>query len=139
MADGGKIWATGDPTIDAMLERCVQILTTKGHDYTSGSRNDDRLKNFREIAEKFGVKPELVIGIYMYKHWTAIDLYIKEGKVESEPIGSRIADMINYLLLLWCMVAPKEEARSVAELVAQTTGSLPTFLTDHFWVHEKSW
>lgn len=92
-----------DPDFRMMLLSCDEIAKVKGHDYTQGSPN--RLKNFDDAAARLGLRPEQVLAVYMNKHWSAIETFLKKGKVESEPIEGRIADMINYLLLLSKMVA----------------------------------
>ena len=82
---------------------CWSIYNRKGNDYTRGKGDLDRLDNFRVASEHMGITMEQALGVYTYKHWSAIERYCKEGAVESEPIESRLYDMINYsiLLLLW--------------------------------------
>lgn len=92
---------TCDPDFDAMLQKCIKILEVKGRDYTIG--NDDRLHNFRTCGTFTGLSPKEVLGVYLYKHVAAIYAYIN-NKTESEPIEERIADVINYMLLLYKMV-----------------------------------
>lgn len=98
---------TGDEAIDSLLRKCIETLEVKGNDYTAGRGAVDRLYNFRTAAEKFGISMEQVWAVYAYKHWTAIERYAKQGQVESEPIEGRIMDMINYLLLLNCIIKSK--------------------------------
>ncbi len=102
MSDDRKL--TGDPDMDAMLERCLRILKVKGDDYTVGRGDADRLHNFRTAAEFLGLSMEEVWAVYAYKHMSAIFAFIK-GKTESEPIEERIADVVNYMLLLARIVA----------------------------------
>ena len=102
MSDERKL--TGDPDMDAMLERCLRILRVKGDDYTVGRGDADRLHNFRTAAEFLGVGMEVVWSTYFYKHVSAIFAWAK-GKTESEPIEERVADAVNYLLLLSKIVA----------------------------------
>ena len=99
---------TGDPRIDAMLERCIKILKVKGDDYTVGHADVDRLHNFRTVASFTGLRMEQVFAVFFYKHIAAIFAFIK-GKTESEPIEERIADAVNYLLLFACIVAESKE------------------------------
>lgn len=94
---------TGDFDFDELLNKCVTILDVKGKDYTIGS--DDRLHNFKTVAEFVGVTPAQVLAVYMYKHMAAVFSHIKNGGAfESEPIDGRLADVINYCLLYWKMV-----------------------------------
>jgi hypothetical protein len=101
-----KVIFTGDDHFDEILRICIQILSTKGNDYSIGSI--DRLHNFRTCSNFMGITPKEALGVYLYKHIAAIYTYIKnDGQSESEPIETRIADVINYMLLLYKMV--KEE------------------------------
>lgn len=79
----------------------IKMLTaTKGEEY---SHDADQLANFRRGAANYGVREEIVLGIYLMKHIDAINSYIALGYVSSEPIESRIDDAILYLLLLKAM------------------------------------
>ena len=80
----------------------VHLLNkTKGSDY---SGDEDALENFKRLATKLELTKEQVLGVYMTKHLDAIDTYIREGNVKSEPIDGRIDDAIVYLILLKAMV-----------------------------------
>jgi hypothetical protein len=104
-----------DPDVDEMLKLCADIRNKKGRDYTLGSR--DPLHNFDAAAAFLSLTPEQVLSVYLYKHMAAVFSYVK-GKTESEPIAQRIADVINYMLLLHKMVRrgqkePKPESPGV--------------------------
>lgn len=89
-------------TMDWMLELAESIRLAKGKDYTGGR---GLLANFDEAANDLGVDPEMVLMIYMHKHLKAISTYASQPFAKtSEPIHTRIADAINYLLLLYLMV-----------------------------------
>lgn len=80
----------------------VDILSSKGHDYTDngeGNEDEDRLFNFKEVGKRLGISPLLVWGIYWTKHNNAIEKFIRTGAVASEPIEERIKDARNYLAL----------------------------------------
>ena len=89
-----------------LLTECLKIQATKGQDYTSGS--GDRLLNFRTAAEAAGISITQAWYVYFFKHLLAVQTYVKRGQVESEPIRGRIADCINYLLLLWLIVREQD-------------------------------
>jgi hypothetical protein len=74
-------------------------MKTKGADYAG---NGDELANFKQAASSYkGLTPFDVWYVYAYKHWCAIATFCsRRGQVESEPIEDRLADLINYLLLL---------------------------------------
>lgn len=110
--------------VEYLLDEALQVSRDKGEDYTVGSK--DVLKNFKSVAERTGLDPKQVLGIYMMKHQDAIANYIKSnGQSESEPIKYRIIDNINYLLLLWGLIqdeAPQEE-KSYEDKFSQSEGS----------------
>lgn len=88
------------PADEKLLADCIEVLASKGADYTAGHMKTDRLHNFRTIATELGVPMEKAWFVYFYKHYASIVKYVKEGQVESEPIRGRIVDCINYLVLL---------------------------------------
>lgn len=85
---------------DKLYERMVkeenEIAITKAHEYTQG----DRLDNFKRIGNELGIKPELILYVYLKKHIDSIAHYIRTGTVLSEPIEGRIKDARVYLALL---------------------------------------
>lgn len=88
-------------TFGWMLEHARRIRDVKGPEYTLGL---DPLHNFDVCASSLNTTPELILSVYAYKHWAAIMSYCAHPeKKTSEPIEDRIADMINYLLLLYKM------------------------------------
>lgn len=80
----------------------VAINRTKGHDYAG---EEDALSNFKRNAARLGMTPIQVWAIYFYKHLDAIETYVREGGVASEPIEGRIRDAILYLYLLRGLVS----------------------------------
>lgn len=82
---------------DSVYKDIVAINETKGKDY---SGDEDALSNFKVLAQRLGMTPLQVWGVYALKHIAAIESYIKNGSVESEPIEGRIDDAILYLFLL---------------------------------------
>lgn len=83
---------------------CWQIYSHKGVDYTRGKFDLDRTDNFKMAAENNGITPLQAWGVYFYKHVSAVWRFLKDGRVESEPIEGRIHDMINYSVLLLLLV-----------------------------------
>ena len=67
---------------------------------------------FKQGAIRIGLTPLQVWAIYFYKHIAAIETYVKNGSVSSEPIEGRIADAINYLILLRALI---EETKGVPQ------------------------
>ena len=79
---------------DGLIAEAWAIQTTKGVDYAG---REDKLANFKKRAAASGISPLQVLSIYMGKHLDSIESFIREGKLESEPIRGRIIDAINYL------------------------------------------
>ena len=96
-------------------EQESKILSHKGNEY---SDQEDRLLNFREVAEFLGRTPAEVALAYLMKHIQSIALAVKTGKYAwtwategGEGLKQRIADARNYLLLLAaCLEAEKDSA-----------------------------
>lgn len=86
---------------DAMYARIVMTNETKGVDYAGET---DALANFKDAAIALGMTPFQIWAVYHHKHQSAIDQFIKRGRVESEPIEDRIMDAILYLFLLLGLV-----------------------------------
>ena len=103
---------TGDVPFDdscqEILAKCVDTLKRKGHDY---ARDRSRLDNFERAAAGLGLRPSAILAVYAFKHWTAIERYCADGKVQSEDIEGRIMDMINYMLLLRYMIKRDGEGK----------------------------
>jgi hypothetical protein len=94
----------------------LELTRSKGADYASDL---DRLSNFKDNARKLGMTQYQIWGVYANKHWDAINAFIKnDGQLESEPIESRIHDIIVYSLLLLGLIqdktkeTPNETART---------------------------
>ena len=71
------------------------------------SSDNDRLQNFREVAEFLGQRPAEVSLAYLLKHIQSITLAVRTGEYawkwktdHGEGLKQRIADARNYLLLL---------------------------------------
>ena len=79
----------------------TDLLIKKGADY---SGNIDTLNNFKQIAGLTGAPKDLVWLVYFMKHVFAVISWCKSGRLESEPIESRIMDARNYLLLLLALI-----------------------------------
>ena len=93
-----------------MVEEEVRVGKTKGMEYTQG----DRLDNFKRIGKEIGIKPELVLWVYLKKHLDSIASYIeglsKDAEyVLSEPIEGRILDARLYLALLRGLIEERKE------------------------------
>lgn len=90
-----------DRVTDMFLERASNIRSSKGKDYQRGM--EDVLSNFKITSEKFGISELKVYAVYLDKHLAAIEYFLRTGRMESEPLQSRILDIVNYMLLLNAM------------------------------------
>ena len=77
----------------------------KGKEYTVG--REDRLVNFKEVADLLDITPLQAWAVYAYKHWTSIMNFVKDGKVHSEAIESRFFDLHTYLELGLAIILEK--------------------------------
>jgi hypothetical protein len=87
-------------------EHCLSVLKTKGADYTEGLAKPSPNANFQVVADMIdnqAVTKYTVWLVYFTKHLTALLKWLKKGTLASEPIEGRIADMVNYLLILQSM------------------------------------
>lgn len=89
----------GDDVFAARFVECMEILRRKNADYSQNEQKHDRIAAFKRIARDTGINPRQAWAVFAQKHWGAIMRYVKDGFVESEPVGGRINDMINYLVL----------------------------------------
>lgn len=86
-----------------MCQAEVKLLDTKGTEY---SGEEDRFRNFKDIAAELDMHPAFVAWVYFKKHLDSIKNYIKNiGNEEykanlSEPIIGRFNDARNYLALM---------------------------------------
>ena len=89
---------------DEFLVREARILDWKAGEYTAGQ---DRLLNFKQVAEFLSQRPAEVALAYLLKHIQSVALAVQSKKYawtweteSGEGLKQRIADARNYLLLL---------------------------------------
>ena len=92
-----------------------KILSHKGNEY---SDKEDRLLNFREVAEFLGRTPAEVALAYLMKHIQSISHAVRteynwcwQTEQGHEGLKQRIADARNYLLLLAACLEAEMEAK----------------------------
>lgn len=91
-----------------LIKKCISITDTKGKDYTKGDL--DVLKAFKEGGSFFDVSSKKYLGFALLKHFNAVFNYIKtDGQSESEPIEDRLADIINYSILLHALIKDEDK------------------------------
>lgn len=94
-------WSQFEKIRDNTLKEIRELNQTKGRDYAGA---EDAFNNFKTNAKRTGLTVFQVWSIYFLKHENALETFIRDGKVQSEPIEGRINDMILYLLLLRGMI-----------------------------------
>lgn len=101
---------------EEFTKREAQLLAWKRNEYASG---EDRLQNFRQVAEWTGQRSAEVALSYLLKHIQSISLAVCSGKyrwcwetVEGEGLKQRIADARNYLLLLAACLEEESEVKN---------------------------
>jgi len=92
-------------------KKCLPILSAKGEDYSGHAYANS---NFDRIADRVGLDRYEVWLVFFHKHLDAITTYLRTGRLSAEPIDDRIADAINYLLILASMLREDENARSAS-------------------------
>jgi hypothetical protein len=62
--------------VDETFATCERLLGVKQIDYANGDR--DRLHNFKVIATRRNITPEMACNLLMLKHETALDDYVDD-------------------------------------------------------------
>ena len=97
--------------VDSFLVECIDTMKSKGQAYAG--EGQDTFANFKRIADRYKIKPEFVLMVYLSKHLDAIDAYIRGEYHDPEPIHGRIKDAINYLLILFGMIKEEQGHESI--------------------------
>ncbi len=96
-----------------LLEFAEEVAAPKREEYTGQSQ--DILYNFKRIAERLGMSPLQVWAVYFNKHVDSVNTFIKGEASVSEPMGSRFADMLNYLFLGIALIIEEEQTQSPSQ------------------------
>lgn len=86
---------------DKLILDCMEIMRSKG---TAYSGLEDKLGNFKRVAKTLALNPRQVWYVYFAKHLDALSAFLRGEYRDSEPIGGRIKDLINYLFLLHALL-----------------------------------
>lgn len=80
------------------------ILIKKGNDYS----NDDKLSNFKQVAEIVGIKPAQVALTLMAIKLSRLGVLLNsEIEPSNESVSDSIIDLSNYSFLLDCIINEK--------------------------------
>lgn len=105
--------------IDAELQRIGDLVADKDADY-AGRDAESAFSNFHHAAEVLQIPEEKVWYVWMWKHWSAVETYVRDGGISSEPIDGRLDDVIGYCLLLKGLIREKENILPTTD-TARTT------------------
>lgn len=86
-----------------------KLLVGKGKDYGGEIANS----NFYRAANDLGLSPYQIWYVYFHKHLSSLQRFLERGRVESEPIESRVDDLITYLFIFKALLV---EARGATKL-----------------------
>ena len=92
---------------DDIFKSCKDILNAKGHDYSDA--DNDRLSNFKDVANLMGIEAKQVWAVYFLKHIFAILTWTKGKELKSETLRGRAEDAINYMILGYALYLEEEE------------------------------
>lgn len=95
--------------LEGQFEALRTLNRTKGNDYTAEA---DALANLRDMP-RAGITGRQKLWVYLDKHMRAIETYVREGQVESEPVETRIQDAVLYLLLFGALVHEEKTAYGI--------------------------
>ncbi len=83
------------------FKQCQGLFAFKGKDYNP---TGTAFKDIKDAGTAMGLSSEQVVGVYMQKHYSAVQSYIKDPRREtSEPIKGRLMDLANYCAMLAIM------------------------------------
>lgn len=78
-----------------------RLFKAKNGDYAPGN---DALSNFKEAAITCGTTDYQAWFVYFFKHFIALQRWIRTGNMNTDTPKSRIQDMIVYLFLLMALL-----------------------------------
>lgn len=91
-----------------LLDKAKAIADAKRPGYTIGS--EDVLANFKRVAQASGMSTGQCNLVYLLKHLDSIKAFILNPDLpQAEPIEERYADLINYVLLNFCIMVEERE------------------------------
>lgn len=86
---------------EKFFQRCLEVYSNKGADYNP---TGVAFKDVRGNAEAMGLRDLQVVGVFMSKHYAAVQSWIKDpDRKTSEPIVGRLMDLANYCAMLAVM------------------------------------
>lgn len=101
-------------------EHCIMELHSEAHRITTEKRpaytigSEDVLKNFKRVADRLGLTPMQVWGVYFLKHVDSLTAYAKDKDIpQAEAMIGRFADAMNYLDLGYALMKEGEKSGAI--------------------------
>lgn len=92
------------------VRTCLELLLTKGKEYSGDRPEDDRLVNFKLAAGLARCTEKQALFGMLCKHLASLsEMIMTNGDYSEARWKEKITDSINYLLILYAMV--KEEMK----------------------------
>ena len=92
---------------DSFFTTASEVSDNKSVEYTIS--NDDKLYNFKHVADRLGITPKQALMVYVLKHVDALTNDAKTGKTHSdETTYNRAIDVANYMVLLAAIDAEEQ-------------------------------
>lgn len=104
-----------------LLQNTANTLIKKASEY---SMDTDRLSNFKQAARLQRCTPEQALQGYLTKH--IISIYDRVTYAQDFPLElaeEKIGDTINYLILLYALLAERAEADKIIKALEATDES----------------
>jgi len=96
--------------VQQQIQECLELLKAKGLDYAD--KEVDALSNFKTQADILKVSPLIVWAVYFNKHVISILKHVRGEELATEGVEGRIADAINYLILLRALIEESKTGKS---------------------------
>jgi hypothetical protein len=93
-----------------LIDLAQKIMDDKQPEYTNN--NVDVLHNFKSSAKRIGIDPLQVWATFLDKHIQAIFSHASNpNMIKAEPIETRYADALNYLILGMALVVERNKSQ----------------------------
>lgn len=109
----------------ALLDRCIEMLHSKSHDYAEGG---DAFINFKTAAHIAGISPEQTLLTLLGMKLSRLTQLVAKGKqAKHESVEDTMLDVINYVVLLRGMIREQENAVPTAMSAPSSEQTLSSY------------
>ena len=108
----------------SILDRCVQIMSAKSHDY---AESKDAFINFKTAAQLAGISPEQTLLTLLGMKLSRLTQLVGKGKQpKNEALEDTMVDVINYTLLLRGMIKERTgQSEPIREVMKEPASIAP--------------